>query len=84
MLYRCPEMAKDKRIFSYAAKAHPALAAGEELIVSYVVCSFDFEYMTANAGIYWPRPHRFRPALFWSRPSSQARLLCKLRRCSWR
>ena len=25
------------------------------LIVSYVVCSFDFEYMTANARIYWPR-----------------------------
>ena len=36
------------------------------------------------AGIYWLRPPRFRPASFWSRPSSQARLLCKLRRCGWR
>jgi hypothetical protein len=55
VLYHCPEMAQDKRIFSYAAKAHPALAVGDELIVSYVTCSFDFEYMTANARIYWPR-----------------------------
>ena len=55
VLYRCPEMARDQRVFSYAAKAHPALAVGDELVVSYVVCSFDFEYMKANAGIYWPK-----------------------------
>lgn len=55
VLYRCPEMARDKRVFSYAAKAHPALAVGNELVVSYVVCSFDFEYMRANASVYWPK-----------------------------
>ena len=30
-------MARDKRVFSYAAKAHPALAVGDELVAVAVV-----------------------------------------------
>jgi hypothetical protein len=55
LLYHCPEMARDKNVFSYAAKAHPALAEGDELVVSYVVSPFDFPQMVADARLYWPR-----------------------------
>jgi hypothetical protein len=55
-LYRCPEMARDKKLFCYAAKAHPFLAAGDnELVVSYCVNSFDFWQVVREAGLYWPR-----------------------------
>jgi hypothetical protein len=55
VLHRCPEMAWDKKIFCYAAKAHPALAADDELVVSYVANSFDFWQIAADARLYWPR-----------------------------
>jgi hypothetical protein len=43
VVYRCPEAAWDKRIFCYAAKAHPMLAsASDELIVTYAANSLDF------------------------------------------
>jgi len=37
VLYECPEMARDKKLFCYGAKAHPSLSSGQELIVSYIV-----------------------------------------------
>ncbi len=55
LLYECPEMAKDKRVFSYAAKAHPMLAADDELVVSYVVNAYDFWLPLKDAQFYWPR-----------------------------
>ncbi|MDY3554826.1 DUF4185 domain-containing protein [Gemmata sp. JC717] len=54
LLYTCPEMKKDKRVFSYAAKAHPHLATGNELVISYVVNSFDLGPVVNNAELYWP------------------------------
>ena len=54
-LYQCPESGWDKKIFCYAAKAHPSLAAGDELVVSYVANSFDFWQVVADARLYWPR-----------------------------
>ena len=55
VLYQCPEAGWDKRIFCYAAKAHPSLAAGDELVISYVANSFDFWQVAADARLYWPR-----------------------------
>lgn len=56
LLYTCPEMTKDKRVFTYAAKAHPHLAAnGTELVVSYVVNSFDLAPVLNDAELYRPR-----------------------------
>jgi hypothetical protein len=55
ILYECPEMSRDKKVFCYAAKAHPALSAGQELVVSYIVNSFDFWQVARDAKLYWPR-----------------------------
>jgi hypothetical protein len=56
LLYTCPEMKTDKRVFTYAAKAHPHLAAdGSELVISYVVNSFDLAPVLNDAGLYRPR-----------------------------
>ena len=55
VLYECPEMSRDKKVFCYAAKAHPALSSGGELVVSYVVNSFDFWQVAREAKLYWPR-----------------------------
>lgn len=56
LLYTCPEMKKDKKVFSYAAKAHPHLAAdGNELVISYAVNSFDLAPVINDAELYWPR-----------------------------
>lgn len=41
VLYECPEMSRDKQLFCYAAKAHPSLSSSGDLVVSYVVNSFD-------------------------------------------
>jgi hypothetical protein len=55
LLYECPEMGRDKKVFSYAAKAHPTLSSGHDLVVSYVVNSFDFWQVARDAKLYWPR-----------------------------
>jgi hypothetical protein len=54
-IYQCPESGWDKKIFCYAAKAHPSLASGDELMVSYVANSFDIWQVAADARLYWPR-----------------------------
>jgi uncharacterized protein DUF4185 len=63
VLYECPEMARDKKVFCYAAKAHPALSSGQDLVVSYVVNSFDFWQVAREAKIYWPRFARVKLAI---------------------
>lgn len=55
LLYECPEMSHDKKLFCYAAKAHPALSSGQGVVVSYVVNSFDFWQVAREARLYWPR-----------------------------
>ncbi len=60
VIYRCPEAGWDRKIFCYAAKAHPTLANGNELIVSYVANSFDFWQAASDARIYRPRFIRVR------------------------
>lgn len=54
-IYTCPEPARDKRLFVYAAKAHPELSKDGELLVTYCVNSHDFWHMAGNADIYRPR-----------------------------
>ena len=48
-------MARDKRVFCYAAKAHPAPSSGRDLVVSYVVNSFDSWQVAREAKLCWPR-----------------------------
>jgi hypothetical protein len=55
VLYECPEMGRDKNVFCYGAKAHPALSSGRDLVVSYVVNSFDFWQVAREAKLYRPR-----------------------------
>ncbi len=55
VLYECPEMSRDKKVFCYAAKAHPTLSSDQDLVVSYVVNSFDFWQVAREAKLYWPR-----------------------------
>lgn len=56
LLYRCPEMKQNKGVFTYAGKAHPHLAAGDnELVLSYAVNSFELAPVINDAELYWPR-----------------------------
>jgi hypothetical protein len=55
VLYDCPEARWDKQIFCYAAKAHPMLAADDELVVSYAANSHDFWQTIKDARLCWPR-----------------------------
>jgi len=54
-IYRVPELARNDKYFSYAAKAHPELSRQGELLITYVVNSFDFGAMVRDASIYRPR-----------------------------
>ena len=54
LLYRCPEMARDKGVFCYAAKAHP-WAAGNSLLVSYCVNAWKFARLFRDEAVYRPR-----------------------------
>ncbi len=56
VLYQCPEAQRQKNIICYAAKGHPAiLRAPDELIISYIANSIDFDTMVSDAGLYRPR-----------------------------
>jgi hypothetical protein len=55
VLSECPEMSRDKKLFCYGAKAHPTLSTDRELVVSYVVNSFDFWQVARESKLYWPR-----------------------------
>ncbi|HVU85959.1 MAG TPA: DUF4185 domain-containing protein [Pirellulales bacterium] len=54
-IYQVPNVDPQKKHFTYAAKAHPELSRPDELLVSYVVNSFDFGESATNANIYRPR-----------------------------
>jgi hypothetical protein len=55
LLYRCPEMGKDKGVFSYAAKAHPWAATGNELVISYCVNTWEFGRLFKDETVYRPK-----------------------------
>jgi hypothetical protein len=55
VIYRCPEPGRDRKLFCYGAKAHPTLAHGDELVVSYVANSFDLWQVAADATVYLSR-----------------------------
>ncbi len=55
LLYTCPEMARDKGLFSYAAKAHPWATTGRELLVSYCVNAWDFGRLFRDEQVYRPK-----------------------------
>jgi len=54
LLYRCPEMHVNKKVFSYAAKAHPFLSGESELMISYCVNAFKLGLVIDDAKLYWP------------------------------
>jgi hypothetical protein len=55
LLYLCPEMAKDRRLFSYAAKAHAWAGTQNEVLVSYCVNAWDFARLFADQTVYRPK-----------------------------
>jgi len=55
VLYTCPEMAGDKGVFCYAAKAHPWAVRGNELLISYCVNAWDFGRLFDDNEVYRPR-----------------------------
>jgi len=60
-IYACPEADRGKDVFCYAAKGHPDLSpAPDELIITYVANSLDFDKMAADATLYRPRFLRVR------------------------
>ncbi len=55
-LYQCPEAGWADSIFCYAAKAHATLAnAPDELIITYIANSTDFDQTVTDARLYRPR-----------------------------
>lgn len=59
--YQCPEARRDPTIICYAAKGHPEISqAPNELIVTYIANSTDFDTMLNDAGLYRPRFVRVR------------------------
>ena len=48
-------MGRDKNLFCYAAKAHKSQEIGDEILISYVVNSYDFWQVASDASLYWPR-----------------------------
>ncbi len=68
-VYRVAPLDRQKKHFTYAAKAHPELSAPGELLVSYVVNSLDFGESSSNANIYRPRFVRVPLSLLPEPPS---------------
>ncbi len=54
-LYSCPEQEWGKRVFCYAAKAHPELCGGSELLITYAANATDFGQLVSDSRLYWPR-----------------------------
>ena len=55
-LYQCPEAEWDNSVFCYAAKAHAILSQPpDQLIITYVANSVDFEKTINDARLYRPR-----------------------------
>lgn len=60
VVYTCPEMGSIPNTFTYAAKAHPSLSSGDEVVFSYVVNSSEVSDVIRNSTLYWPRFVRAR------------------------
>jgi hypothetical protein len=68
LLYTCPEMSRDRGVFTYSAKAHPWAAVrgdepdggGDELLVSYCTNTWDFAGLFRDAAVYRPKFVRVR------------------------
>jgi hypothetical protein len=60
LLYRCPEMAGDKGVFTYAGKAHAWASGNQELLVSYCVNTWDFGRLFRDEKVYRPQFVRVR------------------------
>ncbi len=60
LLYKCPEMGKDKGVFSYAAKTHPWATKDSELLISYCVNTWDFARLFRDEAVYRPKFVRVR------------------------
>ena len=54
-VFRPAEVARDKSLFSYAAKGHGALSPSGELLISYIVSAHDFWRLFREAALYRPR-----------------------------
>jgi len=55
-LYQCPEADWDNSIFCYAAKAHAILTRyPDELVITYIANSVDFDKIANDARLYRPR-----------------------------
>jgi hypothetical protein len=55
-LYQCPEAEWDNSIFCYAAKAHAIFSqAPDQLIITYIANSVDFNKTASDARLYRPR-----------------------------
>jgi len=54
-IFEVPDLKRNKKYFSYAAKGHPELSRPGELLITYVVNSFDFGAMIHDPEIYRPR-----------------------------
>jgi hypothetical protein len=55
LLYRCPEMAEDKGLFSYAAKMHQWTTTPNVLLISYCVNSWEFSRLFKDEKVYRPK-----------------------------
>jgi hypothetical protein len=54
LLYRCPEMARDKGMFGYAAKAHAWTAADNELLLRSCMNAWEFARLFRDDKLYRP------------------------------
>ncbi len=55
-VYTVPDASGSKRLFAYAAKAHPELSQRPgELVLTYVINTFDFFDLIKQAQWYWPQ-----------------------------
>lgn len=54
-LFTVPGLAADRRLMTYAHKAHPHLSAKGELLVTYVINSSDFGQVLGDVKLYRPR-----------------------------
>lgn len=55
IVYHCPEINWSPNYFCYAAKAHPELAADDELVISYMTNSKAMKEVFEDLRIYFPR-----------------------------
>jgi hypothetical protein len=60
LLYRCPEMAGDRGVFCYAAKAHSWAAKDNELLISYCANTWEFARLFREEKVYRPKFVRVR------------------------